>query len=53
MRGEGVKGDAAAVANGLRQSELARPVSDPNVRTIRIDTQNGGTQVPNINTKER
>ncbi len=50
---EGIEVAGAALDNGLLHIELARPVSEPDVRTIRIDTRNRGTPVPTINTKER
>ena len=50
---EGIEVAGAALDNGLLHIELARPVSEPDVRTIRIDTRNGGASVPTIKTKER
>ncbi len=50
---EGIEIAGAALDNGLLHIELARPVSAPEVRTIRIDTQDGGASAPRINTKER
>ncbi len=45
---EGIEVAGAALDNGLLHIELARPVSEPAVRTIRIDTRNGGASVPTI-----
>lgn len=45
---EGIEVAGAALDNGLLLIELARPVSEPAVRTIRIDTRNGGAPVPTI-----
>ena len=45
---EGIEVAGAALDNGLLHIELARPVSEPDVRTIRIDTRNGGTSGPII-----
>ncbi len=48
---EGIEVAGASLDNGLLHSELARPVSEPDVRTIRIDTRNGGVSVPTIKRK--
>ena len=45
---EGIEVAGAALDNGLLHIELARPVSEPAVRTIQIDTRNGGASVPTI-----
>lgn len=45
---EGIEVAGAALDNGLLHIELARPVSEPAVRTIQIDTRNGGNSVPAI-----
>jgi HSP20 family molecular chaperone IbpA len=45
---EGIEVAGASLDNGLLHIELARPVSEPDVRTIRIDTRNGGVSVPTI-----
>ncbi len=50
---EGIEVAGAALDNGLLHIELARPVSEPDVRTIQIDTRNTGASIPTINTKER
>ncbi len=50
---EGIEVAGASLDNGLLHIELARPVSEPDVRTIQIDTRNGGASVPTINTKGR
>ncbi len=45
---EGIEVAGAALDHGLLHIALARPVSEPAVRTIRIDTRNGGASVPTI-----
>ena len=45
---EGIEVAGAALDNGLLHIELARPVSEPEVHTIRIDTRNGGASAPTI-----
>ena len=45
---EGIEVAGAALDNGLLHIELARPVSEPDVRTIQIDTRNGAAWVPTI-----
>ena len=45
---EGIEVAGASLDNGLLHIDLARPVSEPDVRTIRIDTRNGGASVPTI-----
>ncbi len=45
---EGIEVAGASLDNGLLHIELARPVSEPDVRTIRIDTRNGGASAPTI-----
>ena len=45
---EGIEVAGAALDNGLLHIELARPVSEPDVRTIQIDTRNSGASVPTI-----
>jgi HSP20 family molecular chaperone IbpA len=45
---EGIEVAGAALDNGLLHIELARPVSAPEVRTIQIDTRNGGASAPTI-----
>ncbi len=45
---EGIEVAGASLDNGLLHIELARPVSEPEVRTIRIDTRNGAASVPTI-----
>ncbi len=45
---EGIEVAGASLDNGLLHIELARRVSEPEVRTIRIDTPNGGVSAPII-----
>ena len=45
---EGIEVAGASLDNGLLHIELARRVSKPDVRTIRIDTPNGGASAPII-----
>ncbi len=45
---EGIEVAGAALDNGLLHIELARPTSEPAVRTIQIDTRNDGASVPTI-----
>ena len=45
---EGIEVAGAALDNGLLHIELARPVGEPDVRTIQIHTRNGGASVPTI-----
>ena len=45
---EGIEVAGASLDNGLLHIELARPVSEPEVRTIQIDTRNGAASVPTI-----
>ena len=45
---EGIEVAGAALDNGLLHIELARPASEPDVRTVRIDVQKGGASTPTI-----
>ena len=45
---EGIEVAGASLDNGLLHIELARPVIEPEVRTIRIDTRKRGASVPTI-----
>ncbi len=45
---EGIEVAGASLDNGLLHIELARPVSEPDVRTIRIETRTGKASVPTI-----
>ena len=45
---EGIEVTGAALDNGLLHIELARPASEPDVRTVRIDVRKGGASVPTI-----
>ena len=45
---EGIEVAGAALDNGLLHIELARPASEPDVRTVQIDVQIGGPSAPTI-----
>jgi len=45
---EGIEVAGAALDNGLLHIDLARPASEPDVRTVRIDVRNGGASAPTI-----
>ena len=45
---EGIEVAGAALDNGLLHIELARPASEPDVRTVRIDVRKGGASAPTI-----
>ena len=45
---EGIEVAGASLDNGLLHIDLARPVSEPEVRTIRIDSRNAGASAPAI-----
>ncbi len=45
---EGIEVTGAALDNGLLHIDLGRPVSEPDVRTIPIDTRNSGGAAPVI-----
>jgi HSP20 family molecular chaperone IbpA len=45
---EGIEVAGAALDNGLLHIELARPASEPDVRTVQIDVRNGGASAPTI-----
>jgi HSP20 family molecular chaperone IbpA len=45
---QGIEVAGAALDNGLLHIELARPASEPDVRTVQIDVQIGGPSAPTI-----
>ena len=45
---EGIEVAGAALDNGLLHIELARPASEPDVRTVRIDVRKSGASAPTI-----
>jgi len=45
---EGIEVTGAALDNGLLHIDLGRPVSEPDVRTIQIDTRSSGGAAPTI-----
>ncbi len=45
---QGIEVAGAALDNGLLHIELARPTSEPDVRTVQIDVRNGGVSAPII-----
>lgn len=45
---EGIEVAGASLDNGLLHIDLARPISEPEVRTIRIDSRNASASAPTI-----
>jgi HSP20 family molecular chaperone IbpA len=45
---QGIEVAGAALDNGLLHIELARPASEPDVRTVQIDVRIGGASAPTI-----